>query len=156
VTRGCERWLDVAQYSEPAPCVAALKDAGYTVLAAMPGAALALDTIDVAAPGARVAVAFGNENLGLSPTLLDLVDGTFTIPMYGASQSLNVSVSAAVTMHALASARRRALGRDTDLSEAQVMALRARYYADEVPAFKAVVERFIRERAARILAEATS
>ena len=42
---------------------------------------------------------FGNEHFGPTPTTLAACDGFFAIPMVGLAQSLNVSVSAAVTFY---------------------------------------------------------
>jgi tRNA (guanosine-2'-O-)-methyltransferase len=42
---------------------------------------------------------FGNEHFGPTPTTLRLCDGFFMIPMVGLAQSLNISVSAAVTLY---------------------------------------------------------
>lgn len=59
------------------------------------------------------ALIFGNERLGVSTELLAVCDGTFTIPMYGLTESLNVSVAAAVALHfgrVARAAARRAMG----------------------------------------------
>lgn len=143
VTQGCERWLDVHRFEALAPAVDALRRAGYRLLAAVPGAPLALDEID---PLQRNALCFGNEHLGLSPALRALCDGEFRIPMHGMSQSLNVSVSVAVSLSSLTTARRRALGRDGDLDEAERLRLRARFYAGEVRDVRAVVARLRADR----------
>ena len=45
------------------------------------------------------ALVFGNEHTGVSEEALGLSDKTFTIPMYGMVQSLNVSVSVAVCIY---------------------------------------------------------
>jgi tRNA (guanosine-2'-O-)-methyltransferase len=47
----------------------------------------------------RVAIVFGNEHRGLSKEAEESADETFYIPMYGMVQSLNVSVSAAITIY---------------------------------------------------------
>jgi len=146
VTQGCERWLDIERFADPERCLAAARAAGYRVLAAVPGAALTLDAID---PAARHALCFGNEHLGLSPRLRALADGEFAIPMFGLSQSLNVSVAVAVSIAAVASARRRALGTSGDLSEPEVLRLRARFYAADVRGHRAIVARAAADRRLR-------
>ena len=57
---------------------------------------IALEDIDFAKP---VALAFGNERLGLSPEFLTICDGAFHIPLYGFTESLNVSVAVAIALH---------------------------------------------------------
>ena len=57
-----------------------------------------------------MAVVFGNEHRGVSPEMRALADGTFSIPMRGFVESLNVSVAAAITMQTLATDGRPRLG----------------------------------------------
>jgi tRNA (guanosine-2'-O-)-methyltransferase len=45
-----------------------------------------------------MALLFGNEKNGLSDLALSYSDGNFLIPMFGMSQSLNLSVACAVTL----------------------------------------------------------
>ncbi len=47
----------------------------------------------------RVAIVLGNEHRGISEEAAKLADERFLIPMYGMVQSLNVSVSAAITIY---------------------------------------------------------
>ena len=47
----------------------------------------------------KAAIVFGNEHRGLSEEAEKLADENFFIPMYGMVQSLNVSVSAAITIY---------------------------------------------------------
>jgi tRNA (guanosine-2'-O-)-methyltransferase len=95
VTQGAERWLDVVRHQGAARCVASLRSRGFQVyVATMDGQLTPADLH--ASP--RVAVVFGNEQNGVSPELRALSDGSYTIPMAGFSQSLNVSVAAAITL----------------------------------------------------------
>ncbi|MCI5052643.1 MAG: RNA methyltransferase [Simkaniaceae bacterium] len=50
---------------------------------------------------------FGNEEFGLTNEALERCDMTFHIPMYGMSQSYNLSVSAAIALHAVVSRKRK-------------------------------------------------
>jgi tRNA (guanosine-2'-O-)-methyltransferase len=143
VTQGSEKWLELSRHASAKACADALHAAGYALYAAVPGGALTVGEID---PLQKSALIFGNEHLGLSPELRALSDGEFRIPMFGFSQSLNVSVSAAISLSALCAARRRAIGRDGDLEVDQLNALRARYYARDIRGWEAIVERFVRER----------
>lgn len=47
----------------------------------------------------KTAIVFGNEHRGLSKEAEELTDEKFFIPMFGMVQSLNVSVSAAITIY---------------------------------------------------------
>lgn len=46
-----------------------------------------------------VALIFGNETSGVAREVLDLVDSTVEIPMYGINKSLNVIISAAIVSY---------------------------------------------------------
>ena len=59
-------------------------------------ATLALEEVDFSRPTALV---FGNERLGVSAEMLAHCDGAFHIPLHGLTESLNVSVAAAIAMH---------------------------------------------------------
>ena len=138
VTQGCERWLDVQRHFSVEEMVDAIRAEGLELRCAVPGAACRVDEID---PHRRVALAFGNEHIGVSPRLRALCDGEFSIPMRGAAQSLNVSVSVALSLYVAAEARRRALGRSGDLDAQSVLRLRARFYLSSVRGYRAIIER---------------
>ena len=124
VTQNAFRWLDLERHTGFEDAAAALRDRGLRLLAAaFEGTHLA--EVDFTLPTALV---FGNESRGLPEPVVAACDGSFSIPMYGLSQSLNISVAAGVSLHWAAEARRRAWGRTGDLDEAQQDALRRRFY----------------------------
>jgi tRNA (guanosine-2'-O-)-methyltransferase len=55
-------------------------------------------------------VLFGGELAGVSTTARNLADGVISVPMVGVTQSLNVSVAAAVVLNRLAQRRRQIPG----------------------------------------------
>jgi tRNA (guanosine-2'-O-)-methyltransferase len=98
VSKGTHRWLDVIRYENAEACARRLKEDGYAIyIAAMDAATAPEDLHEVP----RLAVVFGNEHRGVSPELRSFSDGTFSIPMRGFVESLNVSVAAAITMQTL-------------------------------------------------------
>jgi tRNA (guanosine-2'-O-)-methyltransferase len=76
----------------------------------------------------KVALVFGNENRGVSDEALALSDARYMIPMRGFSQSLNVSVAAAISLATAVERREAERGRHGDLSVAEAQALRERFY----------------------------
>ena len=121
ITRGCEKWLTLHHYPDADACASALHALGFELWAAIPDrSARALEEIDF---GRKVALVFGAERLGLSNALLAHCDGRYLIPMTGFSQSLNVSVAAAISLYVGASARRRSLGREGNLTADEVESL---------------------------------
>ncbi len=129
VTQGCEKWLDVVRHKTLAAAVASLRAGGCLLYAAVPGAAVALDDLDFSRPAA---VMVGNEHDGLTAEAIAAADVRFGIPMHGLTQSLNLSVATALIVERASALRRKALGAASDLTEAAILALRARFYAASV------------------------
>jgi tRNA (guanosine-2'-O-)-methyltransferase len=129
VTQGCEKWLDVCRHKTTAAAVVALRADGFAIYAAVPGAEATIEDLDFSRPAA---VMVGNEHDGLSAEAIAAADVRFGIPMPGMTRSLNLSVAAALVIERAAARRRAALGRAGDLAEAEVLALRARFYAASV------------------------
>jgi tRNA (guanosine-2'-O-)-methyltransferase len=130
VTQGADRWLDVVRHRDPRACVRGLKERGYSVFAAMMDGQTQPEEL---AGMPRVALVFGSEHSGVSAAVLDQCDGRYTIPMRGFSQSLNVSVAAALTLYAATR------GRVGDLGADDRLALRARFIWQSVPEAQMVV-----------------
>ena len=123
---GCDKWVALTKYKTFADCADGLHARGFKLYAAVPGAEMTLSDIDPVTPAALV---FGNEHDGLSPLAQSACDATFSIPMTGFTQSFNLSVSAAVSVHRTAARRRQALGANGDLAAEDKTRLRARWYA---------------------------
>lgn len=138
VTQGCEKWLDVVRHRSLDEAMAGLRGAGFAIYAAIPGGAVPLDQLDFSRPAA---VMVGNEHDGLTPAAAAAADVQFGIPMFGLTQSLNLSVATAIVVARASALRRQALGRDGDLDDDAVLALRARFYAASVRGADAVLAR---------------
>lgn len=143
VTIGCERWIDVHRYRAFDACAERLHADGFALYAAVPGAGESIDTIAVDRP---CAIVFGNEHDGLTPTAIEACDQTVSIPMFGFTQSFNLSVSVAVSIQRLAARRRQVLGTDGDLEGQERARLRARWYAQRVRGAHEIVARHVSEQ----------
>jgi tRNA (guanosine-2'-O-)-methyltransferase len=72
----------------------------------------------------KTAIIFGNEHRGLSKEAEELADETFFIPMHGMVQSLNVSVSAAISIYeALRQRSLKGLYDESELSQKELQKL---------------------------------
>ncbi len=140
VTIGCDKWVDVHRHPTFGACAAVLRGQGMKLYAAVPGADQSLHDLDMAEPAALV---FGNEHDGLTDEAIAGCDGTFSIPMSGFTESLNLSVSVAVTVHTLAARRRRQIGKRGDLSDQERARLRARWYALGIRGLEGIVARYV-------------
>ncbi len=112
VTQGSHKWLTLYRHPTSEQCLAALRERRYRVFAATPDGPMTLADLDVTQP---LALVFGAEHTGLSAHLRANADGCFRIPMYGFSQSLNVSVAVAVALFQVVAERTRRLGAAGDL-----------------------------------------
>jgi tRNA (guanosine-2'-O-)-methyltransferase len=137
VTQGTDRWLDLVRHTSPQACVDSLHARGYAVYVATMNGGLTPDDL---ARVPRVAIAFGNEHVGVSDALARAADGHYTIPMRGFAQSLNVSVATAITLYG---ATRPRAG---DLEPADMEALRARFMMLSVPRADEVVAQQLERR----------
>ena len=99
VTRGCQKWLTTYRYAQQQgntlACMAILREKGYRIVATTPHAG---DTPSVLPLNQPMALVFGNELEGLSESALTHADGLLKIPMYGFSESFNISVSTALCL----------------------------------------------------------
>lgn len=139
VTRGAHRWLELHRYSDPKAAVDALKARGFRVYATLPDpSAASIEDVPVDSP---VAVVFGNEHDGVSPAVVAACDGAITVPMFGFTESYNLSVTVGLAMSRLAARRRAHLGTLGDLAPERRARLRARWFALRIRAAVSVVDR---------------
>lgn len=97
--RGAKRWVYVHKHSSVEECAQLLKASGFVLAAAIPRSdAVALEDLPCQHP---VALLFGNEHLGLASAWEPWLDSYYTVPMVGMVESLNVSVSAAISMYTM-------------------------------------------------------
>lgn len=96
IALGSGQWIDVHHYKTTPACLGELKQRGYRIVVTMPDPqARSLFELPL---DAKLALVFGTEEAGISPEALALADEFVTIPMYGFTESFNVSVSAALCM----------------------------------------------------------
>ncbi len=104
VTRGASKWVDLTRWNEKGVdntpiCLNHLKEKGYRIIATTPHtSACLLPDLPVDQP---LAIMFGRERTGIRESALDLADEHVRIPMYGFTESYNISVSVALTLHDL-------------------------------------------------------
>jgi tRNA (guanosine-2'-O-)-methyltransferase len=104
VALGSTKWIDIYRYNEPefdntTACINDLKQKGYKIYATTPHTDDCM--INDLPLDQKVALLFGTELEGLSETALKLADGFVRIPMYGFTESYNISVSAALSLFSI-------------------------------------------------------
>jgi tRNA (guanosine-2'-O-)-methyltransferase len=138
VTRGAHRWIELHRWPSVEAAAAALRARGFRIFATLPGAPHTIDDVDVTTP---LAVAFGNEHAGLTPAAIAACDGALGVPMFGFTESFNLSVTVALAMSRIAARRRAAIGSPGDLDDARRRELRARWFALRIRGAAGVLER---------------
>lgn len=99
IAKGSSYWLDLHRYKKIDDCIKDLKRNGYRIIATTPHAQAC--TISELPLTQKCALIFGTEHVGLSTYALNHADEYVTIPMYGFTESYNVSVSVALCLYEL-------------------------------------------------------
>ncbi|MCC6649478.1 MAG: RNA methyltransferase [Polyangiaceae bacterium] len=97
VARGSHKWLDLFTYQTPEAALRRLCADGFHIAATHPDGALVPEQL---AGIPRLCVLLGNEHDGIDPRLQAGAHTTVRVPMRGFAESLNVSVTAALLLHA--------------------------------------------------------
>lgn len=96
IAMGAQKWISLHRYHQTASCITQLKENGYQIVATTPHPpAVSVAEFDFSVPSAFF---FGREKQGLSEEVLANADQHLYIPMYGFTESLNISVSAAIVL----------------------------------------------------------
>lgn len=99
IAMGAQQWVDVHRYKNTLDCINALKTKGYKIIATTPhNDSVFLHDFQV---DDKIALFFGTERDGLTPAVLEQADGFLKIPMKGFTESLNISVAAAIILQDL-------------------------------------------------------
>ncbi|MGE0173680.1 MAG: TrmH family RNA methyltransferase [Oligoflexales bacterium] len=107
VARGTVKWLEISYWDSIESCALNLKGLGYRLLTADPGEHL--DSIWDVPVKQKTAIILGNEHSGTHSDWKTYIDGSFTIPVVGMVESLNISVAAALSLNILVERSRQAL-----------------------------------------------
>ena len=96
VSKGAAKWLDIERHTDTVHALRALKSRGYAICCTTPHTD---DTTPEALPLDRpVALVFGSEGPGITDAARSEADHFVRIPMFGFTESFNISVAAALTL----------------------------------------------------------
>ena len=96
IAMGSQKWVDLYRYKNVKDCIVSLKQKGYQIVATTPHSTnRLLQDFDVTK---KSCFFFGRETEGLSQEVLDAANCYLKIPMVGFTESLNISVSAAIIL----------------------------------------------------------
>ena len=96
IAMGAQKWVDLNRYHSVKTCISNLKAQGYQIVATTPHKNdCNLQDFDITK---KSCFFFGRETEGLSDEVLNNADCFLKIPMVGFTESLNISVSAAIIL----------------------------------------------------------
>ena len=103
VSMGSTQWLTLNRYQQfennTKACLTGLKEKGYKIVAtSLHKNSKSLEELDISKPFAMV---FGTELTGITPDVEEMADEFVKLPMYGFTESFNISVCAALCMYQL-------------------------------------------------------
>jgi len=144
IAMGAQKWVDVHRYDSNAACLSVLKKKGYQIIATSPHTnSCTLENFDISE---KSAFFFGTEREGLSAEVLEQADGFLTIPMVGFTESLNISVAAAIILQQLTEKLRNSAV-DWKLSEDEIFLKRIDWCKKTIKDIHRIEQRFLEEHA---------
>lgn len=143
IAMGAQKWVDVQRHQSTKACIQRLREKGYRIVATSPHKkAYPLENVRV---DEKLALFFGRETEGLSPEVLEQADDFIYIPMQGFTESLNISVSAAIILQAL-SQKLRASQIHWELDMQTRFNLEMAWTKKMIKDVDRIIERFLEER----------
>jgi tRNA (guanosine-2'-O-)-methyltransferase len=143
IALGAQKWVNIHRHHSTKECIDNLRENGYQIIATTPhNNSTELKDFDISK---KSAFFFGKEKEGLSDVVLDAADGYLKIPMYGFTESLNISVSAAVILQSVVT-RLKDSDIDWKLSEDEKKEIILHWTKMTIKSVDQIVERFYKEK----------
>ncbi len=142
VTKGAENWVRVEKMQHNLESLNEIRNRGYRLVAVSPERnAVSLPDFEIGGP---VALIFGTEWHGVSENFLEFCDETVAIPMFGFTQSFNVSVAAAICMYELKQ-KLLAAGIQHFIPEEKQLELKIRWALNSIKSGQQILSKFLQE-----------
>ncbi len=146
VAKGSQKWLNIHRYKEDGDntqkCLEDLKSEGYQIIGTTPhNESCYLSNFDITKKSAFV---FGVEKEGISDYVKQEADGFLKVPMVGFTESLNISVAAAIILQNVTS-RLRQSNIDWKLSEEEKVDLYFEWLQKSIKNVNKIVEHYYSE-----------
>lgn len=139
IAMGAQKWVNFNRYNSIKECIQTLKNSGYQIIATTPhNDSTMLHDFDVSK---KSAFFFGKENDGLSDTVMNAADGFLKIPMYGFTESLNISVSAAIILQSVVTKLKQSDVK-WQLSEDEIPEIELEWIKRTIKASDEIIERY--------------
>ena len=142
IALGAQKWVDIIRHETSNNCIESLRSKGYQIIATAPHEKdCLLENFDISKPSALF---FGTEKEGLSEEIMQQADGFLKIPMVGFTESLNISVSAAIIIQNLTN-RLRNSDINWQLTEDEILEKRLTWAKNSIKDIKRIEKRYFEE-----------
>lgn len=139
IALGAQKWVDLKRYNSVTDCINDLKNKDYQIVATTPHINdCVLKDYDVTS---KSCIFFGRETEGLSEEVMDQADNFLKIPMVGFTESLNISVSAAIILQNITS-KLKLSSIDWTLSDEEKNQKKIEWIKKTIHSYDEIVERF--------------
>lgn len=148
VSLGSSKWLSLNKYNREEnnslEAIKTLKKQGYKIVATTPHTNdQELPNFDITS--GKTALVFGSELPGVSDTILNEADEFLKIPMFGFTESFNISVSAAIILHHLTD-KLRSSDVNWELTEEEKTEIKIQWIRNTIKKSELIEKRFLEER----------
>lgn len=141
VAVGSSKWVDYYRYNSIQDVYRNLHAKGYRIVATLPHENdTMIGDLDISQPTALV---FGTELTGLTQEAIDGADAYVKIPMYGFTESFNISVCAALSLFSLTERMRRDTSLQWRLSDDNLLDLKLHWAMQAVKDGEKVIKNLI-------------
>ena len=142
IAMGAQKWVDIQRYTSTEQCMDHLESQGYQLIATTPhGDCEDINHFVLDRPSVLF---FGKETDGLRPQVLERAAVRLKIPMVGFTESLNISVSAAILLQELTNQLRKH-NLPWQLSPEEQLALRFEWAKKTLKSHEEITKRYYRE-----------
>ncbi|MGC9355759.1 MAG: TrmH family RNA methyltransferase, partial [Mariniphaga sp.] len=149
VAMGASKWLSLHKYNQKEQnsieAIKRLKQSGYRIIATSPHLNDHL-LPDFDLSKGKAAIVFGSELPGISETIMNEADDFLKIPMYGFTESFNISVSAAIVLYQLAQKLREQPEIDWKLSEQEKDDIKLAWLRSTIKRSSLLEKQFFKEK----------
>lgn len=148
VSLGAGKWINIIRYNSEENntlnCLKKLKEEGYQIIATSPhNTDISLEEVDV--KNNKIAILLGTELSGLSEEALTFADKRMKINMYGFTESLNISVSAAICCQSVSS-KMREESTNWEVTEEEKTDILLNWIRNSIKSGKQIEQKFLEDK----------
>ena len=140
IAMGAQKWVDLVRHHSTKEAIKAIKSQGYQIVATTPHE----EDCDLADFDftKKSCFFFGRETQGLSDEVMKAADCYLKIPMVGFTESLNISVSAAIILQAVTQ-KMRSSNLEWQLIETEKLQKRFDWCKKTIKSFDEILDRYL-------------